>query len=246
MKYLIGIDDTDNKDSRGTGFRARHMASMIEENSLGKVLGITRHQLFVHPSIAYTSQNSSACIEVESNQAENLRLFCRQFLLDDSAPGSDAGMSFCEEERIPDEIMEWGNKAKCEVLQMEDAFSLSSKYNIYLEGLTGEKIGVIGALAAIGLRKGENDGRFIWLQGNQLRAVNGIQTLQELKEKIGLTAALTQNGVSVADGARIQLHDWVRPVLQNKQILIYVDKAENYENYDWKMASKEYHQSISN
>lgn len=246
MKYLIGIDDTDNKESRGTGFRARHMASLIEENDLGKVLGITRHQLFVHPSIAYTSQNSSACLEVESNQAEKLRLFCRQFLLGDSAPGSDAGICFCEIDNIPDEIMDWGNLAKRVVLKMDDALNLAKKFNIYLEGLTGEKIGVIGALAAIGLRKEGNDGRFIWLQGNQLREVNGIQTLQELKEKIGLSVALTKDGFSVADKDHIQLHDWVRPVLQNKQIIIYVDKSEDYENYDWKMASKEYHQSISN
>jgi hypothetical protein len=246
MKYLIGIDDTDNKESRGTGFRARNMASLIEENELGHVLGITRHQLFVHPSIAYTSQNSSACLEVESDRPESLRLFCREFLLNDSAPGSDAGICFSYYDKIPDEIMDWGNRAKRIVLKMEDALNMASKYNIYIEGLTGEKIGVIGALASIGLRKGGNDGRFIWLQGNQIRELNGIQTVQELKEKIGLSAALTREGVSVADKERIHLHDWVRPVLQNNKIIIYVEKSDDYENYDWKLASKEYHQSISN
>lgn len=242
----MGIDDTDNKESRGTGFRARHMASLIEENELGRALGITRHQLFVHPAIAYTSQSSSACLEVESDKAEKLRLFCRTFLLKDSAPGSDTGICFCEWDKIPDKIIDWGNKAKRVVLKMDDALYLASKHSIYLEGLTGEKIGVIGALAAIGLRNEGNDGRFIWLKGNQLREVNGICTVQELKEKIGLSAALTRNGVSVAVQDRIQLHDWVRPVLKNSQIIIYVEKAENNGNDHWKMASKEYHQSISN
>ncbi len=245
MKYLIGIDDTDNKDSRGTGYRARNMASLVEQEKLGLVLGITRHQLFVHDDIAYTSQNSSACLEIESDKPEDLRLFCRQFLLEDSAIGSDAGISFCEFINIPDEIIKWGNRAKCEVLKIEEAYSLSKKYNIYLEGLTGEKIGIIGALAAIGLRKEGNDGRFIWLAGNQLREVKGSYTVNQLKKLILLTGAYTRNQQQIPNHDIIQLHDWVRPVLKNKQIIIYVDKAENNENYNWKMASKEYHKSIS-
>jgi hypothetical protein len=245
MKYLIGIDDTDNKESRGTGFRARNMASLIEKNKLGRVLGITRHQLFVHPEIAYTSQNSSACLEVESDQPEKLRLFCREFLLKDSAPGSDAGICFCEWDCVPAEIIEWGKRAKKVVLKMQDAFDLAAKHTVYLEGLTGEKIGVIGALAAVGLRKEGDDGRFVWLMGNQLREISGICTVQELIDKINLTAVFTREGVAVPEQDRILLHDWVRPVLQKNQIIIYVDKVENNENYSWKMASKEYHKSIS-
>ena len=55
-KYLFGIDDTDNKFSRGTGFRARHLSSLINQELLGDVLSITRHQLYVHSDIPYTSQ----------------------------------------------------------------------------------------------------------------------------------------------------------------------------------------------
>ena len=48
MRILIGIDDTDNKDSRGTGYNSRQLAAAIESNNLGKVHGITRHQyLFI-------------------------------------------------------------------------------------------------------------------------------------------------------------------------------------------------------
>jgi hypothetical protein len=42
IKLLIGIDDTDNADSRGAGF----LAHQLEASVLGKVNGITRHQLF--------------------------------------------------------------------------------------------------------------------------------------------------------------------------------------------------------
>ncbi len=66
MRLLIGIDDTDNKESRGTGYNSRQLASAIEANGLGRVHGITRHQLFIHPDIPYTSQNSSACLDVDT------------------------------------------------------------------------------------------------------------------------------------------------------------------------------------
>ncbi len=245
MKLLIGIDDTDNKNSRGTGFLARRIASEIENQKLGEVMGITRHQLFVHPEIKYTSQNSSACLEVVSNKATELRLYCRDFLLENSAPGSDAGLCLCKSDIFPQEIVEWGLCAKTQILNIDDAYQLASDYNIYLEGLTGEKIGVIGALAAVGLRKDGSDGRFIWIEGNQLREINGVHKLTEIRNIIGNITAISRNGEIVNDWERIQLDDWVRPVLRRNQKIIYVDKAENNENYDWKMADKEFHKSIS-
>jgi len=92
IKYSIGIDDTDNETSRGTGYRARHLSSLINEENLGTVISVTRHQLFVHPSIPYTSQNSSACIEVETNEVEKLKEFCQTYLKLECAEGSDVGL----------------------------------------------------------------------------------------------------------------------------------------------------------
>lgn len=66
MKLLIGIDDTDNLESRGTGYRVRQLANWLSEKNLVVPLGITRHQLLVDPRIPYTSHNSSACLVVES------------------------------------------------------------------------------------------------------------------------------------------------------------------------------------
>ena len=77
MNYLIGIDDTDNKESRGTGFNSRQLVAAIEVENLGHVVGITRHQLFVHPEIPYTFQNSSACLDVTNNKKHD-QLFIRK------------------------------------------------------------------------------------------------------------------------------------------------------------------------
>ena len=68
MRYLIGVDDTDNLESRGTGHRVRQLANCLAQQELAQPLGITRHQLLVDPRIPYTSHNSSACLLVDANE----------------------------------------------------------------------------------------------------------------------------------------------------------------------------------
>ena len=147
IRVYIGIDDTDNKESRGTGYRARKMATLLKNKGLGTINGITRHQLFVHPDIPYTSQNSSACLEIETDNLETLKIFSRDFLLEDSAEGSDVGLCIAKENQIKKEIIIWGENAKNTILTKKEAYILAERNNIFLEGLTGTKDGIIGALA---------------------------------------------------------------------------------------------------
>lgn len=45
MKILIGVDDTDNLESRGTGFHSREMGRLLTEKGLGTLINVSRHQL---------------------------------------------------------------------------------------------------------------------------------------------------------------------------------------------------------
>ena len=56
----IGIDDTDNLNSRGTGRLARNIAAALSSDFT--VLGVVRHQLLQDPRVPFTSHNSSATI----------------------------------------------------------------------------------------------------------------------------------------------------------------------------------------
>ena len=246
MRLLIGIDDTDNKDSRGTGFKARLLAKLIEDSKLGNVNGVTRHQLFVHESIAYTSQNSSACLDVNSGQEDKIKLFCTRFLKNEAADGSDAGLCISRWDDVSEEIQGWGRRAKMEVLMLEEAKHIAEKENIYLEGFTGTLIGQIGALAAIGLRKSGNDGRFIWLRGTrELRDFNaGAYTALELKQNAGIDRIKALNGFSIPDEDRINCDGWTRPVLLNNCAVLLVEKI-NFVDYEWKTIAKEYIRTIS-
>lgn len=241
----IGIDDTDNKESRGTGYRARKMADLIVSKQLGTVEGISRHQLFVHEDIPFTSQNSSACIEIYSDRLNDLKSFCREFLLEDSADGSDVGLCLAKFDQISLDVIDYGFLAKKSILNQDIAKNLAHKNNIYLEGLTGTYDGIIGSLAAVGLRASGNDGRFIWLKDIQLREFKGVLSANQILESSPIEGIQTTNSEFLIKNELIHLGEWVRPVLQKNKIIIIVEKSENNKEYDWKVANKEYIKSIS-
>jgi hypothetical protein len=246
MHLLIGIDDTDNKESRGTGFLTRQLAWQIEEYGLGSVHGITRHQLYVHKQIAYTSQNSSACLEVKSENKNNLGSFCADFLLRNAAQGSDAGMCMAMWDGIVPELENWGKRAKKEVLDLDQAARLASRSEVYLDGFTGSRIGQIGALAAVGLRKTGNDGRFIWLRGTgELRDFDsGVFTVDSLRQNAGIEHVQTIDGALLKAHERIFCSGWTRPVLRNNKPVLLVEKS-TFANYDWKTIGKDIVRTLS-
>jgi len=245
-RVLIGIDDTDNKDSRGTGYRSRKLGKLIGKENLGALEGITRHQLFYDPRIPYTSQNSSACLEVFSNDIEKLTILCRDFLIEDSAIGSDAGLAVSEYSKVNSEIVNWGIRAKKEVLTQDEANILSNSANIYLEGLTGDKDGIIGALAAIGLKKSGNDGRFITLNGFDIRELDGFYETSWLIENVKISEIVDRSFSPVPLNEKVFVGNWVRPVFKDFKKIIIVDKALSHEEYEWEIVPKEFIKSLSN
>jgi hypothetical protein len=248
MRILIGIDDTDNKESRGTGYNSRQLASAIESAGYGIVHGITRHQLFVHPDIPYTSQNSSACLDVSCGKYSEIRSFVREFMLNIGAEGSDVGVCIAKKDEITDDIINWGNNAKSIVLKMNDASDLASKHGIYLEGLTGTHIGIIGALAAIGLRKGGNDGRFIWIRSTKnLRDIEqDVHTIDVLLTEAGIDIVQYNEKSILNPDDKVYLNGWARPVLRNGKSVLLVDNEVNNMNYEWKCSTKEFVKRVSN
>jgi len=245
MIYFVGLDDTDNKDSRGTGYKSRQLGKLITEKGLGEVQSISRHQLFVHDKIAYTSQNSSACLIVESEKGVELKDLCEAYLIDVAEIGSDAGLCFAKEDQINDKILSWGRRAKKEVLFKEDAHKIAEGAGIFLKGYTGEKIGVIGSLAGVGLRKGGEDGRNIWLKGHELRDLSGVYNIGELKEIINIESVRTKEGVEVSEKDRLEVGEWLRPPIKNNKNTVIVEQSKDAENYEWKCVSKDYIKSIS-
>lgn len=249
MEYIIGIDDTDNKESRGTGFHARRMAHLLEKQELAFVKGITRHQLFLHPDIPYTSQNSSAAILLSTSNICKCLNACKEFLTSIAPAGSDIGIACIQKDSHYNNLEKWGYNAKSEILTQKAALQLANRENIFLEGLTGSKDGIIGALAATGLRKSGDDGRFIWLKGiKELREFpEGIYSLSGLIDQTGIDGYHEINNpkTEINLESRIILNNWIRPVLKGNKVILLLEKVNDPDTYEWKNASKDLVRAVS-
>ena len=240
MRYLIGIDDTDNPDSRGTGFRARQLGARLGEAGLAELLGVTRHQLFVHPAIPYTSHNSSACLSVRltGGSAQDLGDFCRDYLAVESADGSDAGLCVAAYEEVSEAVVSFGRSAKEVVLDQDSARNVAGRCGLRLEGVTGDHMGIIGALSAVGLRRGGHDGRFIWLSG--VRELSGVAVADDLLGSTGIDAIETVDGRTVTGKATVRVDPWPRPVLLNgRAVLLVQESGQEDAACEWELLPKE-------
>lgn len=245
MLYLIGIDDTDNLESRGTGFVGRTMGEAISKAGLGVCGGISRHQLLFDQRVPYTSHNSSLCLEVESEKPEEMWSFMIDFLLGACAPGSDCGLCMVEANNVPASVVRWGQTAKQDLVKQVDAFKLAKKENIKLIGLTGNHDGVIGSMAAVGLRSYGEDGRFVSLKGVDVREISGVMNLQQLQKLVHLDQIMTNEGMVLDEKTPVSLEGWLRPVHRKGLITLIVNKIENNNEYEYQLATKEYIKSIS-
>ncbi|MHC1702413.1 MAG: hypothetical protein AB9846_00770 [Tenuifilaceae bacterium] len=245
MIYLVGIDDTDNLESRGTGFIGRTMGEVISASGLGICGGVSRHQLLFDPRVPYTSHNSSLCLELESNQPDKMWDLMIDYLLKSCAPGSDCGLCMVESDKVPASIIEWGKTAKRVLVTQVNAVKLAEKEGVRLVGLTGNHDGIIGAMAAVGLRASGNDGRFVGLKGTDVRLINGIKTPFEIKKLVHLHQIVSSEGEIIEDHSLISLDGWLRPVHHEGLITLIVNKIYDNEEYSYQLATKEYIKSIS-
>ena len=240
MRYLIGIDDTDNLESRGTGFRARCLGADLAGAGLARVDGVSRHQLLVHPDIPYTSHNSALCLDahVPDGRIDEIREYCRDFLLRESAEGSDAGLCIAEFDTLNGAVQAFGVRAKQVVLERREAEDVARDAGVFLVGLTGDHGGMIGALASVGLRRSGTDGRFVWLEG--VRELSGVVPATDLFEKTGIDAIEDQQGRAVSPGDLICVEPWPRAVLIEGRAVLLVQKAEkNNDGFHWQLLPRE-------
>ena len=236
-QVLIGIDDTDNLETHGTGRRARELGELLAASALAEVDGITRHQLLIDPRIPYTSHNSSACltVRVTTDRLPELIATARSFLLRESAPGSDAGLCVANRSQVTAAHQEFGERAKREVLTIDQARDFAHRVDLMMEGLTGTGGGIIGALAAVGLRAGGDDGRFLWLKG--IRELSGVYTVEQLQQVIPIDAVQTIEGVGIPLTDRVELGLWLRPLLKAGRAVLLVEPGN--ESHLWRVVEKE-------
>lgn len=182
MTYFVCIDDTDMPGTRGTGWLAEGLCGILKEKGLADSSAISRHQLFVHEDIPYTSHNSSMCFELSLKQGtiDPVIDFMADFLETRSEKGSDPGLCVAQLTKDLDSLslIEFGKNAKINISSKEAAYTLAKKTGIHLSEHGGTGQGVVGALAGVGLRLFGNDGRYRgWFHLGQPGDIVSIETL---------------------------------------------------------------------
>ena len=240
QRLLVGIDDTDNLDSPGSGTLAAQLAKALESAGLGHCDDISRHQLFVDERIPYTSHNSAMCFGLRDHGGDSLPLvsFCQDFLRTHSAPGSDPGLCVAADDgRHGSSLVLFGQQAKARVLSKGDAYTLARESDIHLSEHGGSGGGVIGALAAVGLRLSGNDGRFRnWLK---LGDAGTTLTPLQLRRHQAIDLVCDKDGQVLADDEEIRLgEDELKIVLRHGRRVLPVKRCDDGGRPAWQTLSR--------
>ncbi len=226
MNLLIALDDTDNEESIGTGRLARMLAQDLTDNGLARQKNTTRHQFLIHPAIPYTSHNSCACIEADAEAADVDRIFAfsKDFILAHLHEGANPGLCVFDRDRVPEELVRFGRLAKTEIISIEDARALASRFAIpvWWCGNTGQ--GVIGAMGGVGLRSTGNDGRFIGMDG--IRSIKGMVSVGEICTKTPIIRVIKPTGEALGEDETVNTLNWIRPLLKEGEPVLTVLREE--------------------
>ncbi|GIU14526.1 MULTISPECIES: DNA-binding protein [unclassified Shewanella] len=234
--WLICIDDTDDIGTKGTGEIAEEIAAKLapvtqiaDKHSFVNRL-VTRHQLFVHPDIPYTSHNSAMCFEVETAlDFDEIKAICIGHLKQESAAASDPGLAILDLDSDYDiqRLIAFGQQAKVEVKTKVQAYELAEHLAIDLSEHGGTGQGVIGALAGLGLRLSGQDGRVkgqFKLAGLQSESEEVQMSVAEVLAITGLQAVISVDGEKLAGDQLLTLKDKIKAVYTQYQFALLVSQ----------------------
>ncbi|MHB8957255.1 MAG: hypothetical protein ACYC4U_30190 [Pirellulaceae bacterium] len=226
----VGIDDTDTLDTPGTNQLARALVRHVAGHYHCTL--IVRHQLLDDPRVPYTSHNGSASIGLVPPQGpgsiesliDQLRAVMREWFV----PGSDPGL--CVAEVVPPAVIEFGRRCQRDLVEQQHARDLAARHGLYLEGLGGTEGGVIGALAAVGLAAGGNDGRIVQI-AQWPDDLTGPQEIGRLDER-GVEVRCLESEKVVRSGL-IDVGKHLRPNYRQRKIVLFVQPAETSLPSQW-------------
>ncbi|MBU6460295.1 MAG: hypothetical protein KGQ58_05415 [Proteobacteria bacterium] len=221
MRFLVSIDDTDNLDSPGTGEIAQLIRDDLEKKGYASTAFITRHQLFIHSSIAYTSHNSSMCFELQSQVSEPMLTgFIADQLEHYAVEDSDPGLCIINLAHYQNKagLIQFGQAAKTDVLNKDLAYALAQQSGIHLSEHGGDGSGIIGALAGAGLRLSGEDGR---LRGS-LSFNETSMTVTDILQHPDIEGVFSTNHEPLCATERIAFIDHPKTVMQGGRPVLLV------------------------
>ncbi len=226
MRILISIDDTDNLESIGTGEVLENLGAALRENALADCGFVTRHQLYIHESIPYTSHNSAMCCEAQVTDLPRVVTFCRSYMETACADGSDPGLCIVDLARLvnQDALKHFGLAAKKTILTKKLAYDTAALFNgtVFLSEHGGTGDGVIGALAGCGLRLTGADGK---IKGKLMpKQQSAIVSAAVLCQTLSVSCCMDVEKNPVSQTDTVLFETPTKAVFWDHQPMLYLDK----------------------
>jgi hypothetical protein len=184
---------------------------------------ICRHQLFFDPRVPYTSQNGSASIQLpHGDEVPRVELIAttRNVMRDSYVEGSDPGLAVCS--TTSPAMAAFALRAKHDLVTQADAREVADGSACHLEGLGGTNQGIIGALAAIALAAGGDDGRVVHVDGWPWPdEFSGLQSVTDIRAR-GVAEILTPSGDPFPGGV-VDVGKHLRPSWRGGRIVLFVE-----------------------
>jgi hypothetical protein len=229
----VGIDDTDIIGSPGTNQLARAIVTELGPAARGAI--VCRHQLFFDPRIPFTSQNGAASIHLPHGDdvpREQLLASVRAVMRAWYVEGSDPGLAVAGEASAG--MAAFAARAKTDVVNQSEARSVADEARCHLEGLGGTNQGIIGALAAIALAAGGDDGRVVHVDGWPWPdSFCGVQPVAAVRDR-GVAEIRTPDG-QVFTGDSVDVGKHLRPNWRGGRIVMFVE-APSEAGSPWRAA----------
>ena len=122
----------------------------------------------------------------------------------------------------------FAERAKREVVTQDDARAVAARAGCHLEGLGGTNQGIIGALSAIALADGGNDGRVVqahdWPWPDEF---GGVQTVAAIRGR-GVSEIRAVTGEPFS-GDAVDLGKRLRPNWRDRRIVLFVEAGMDGE-----------------
>lgn len=225
MKIFAAIDDSRQLDGGKAGETASLLGKFIEENGWGKCSTPSRHRLYPHPDTACKKHNTARSFSADIDEqylADFIDYACK-LVRSTGTSDSNAGLVVAIPELMEnlDELIEYAYRVKEGLVSQDEALRFKNKPGLYLFELNGSGRGIIGALAAAGLRITGNDGQF----RGKLQIGTGedyIASVKEIIDKSYVEQVKNMDFENISDSEYVRMGEKVKVVLLDNKYTLMV------------------------
>lgn len=225
MKIYVAIDDSRQLDGGKAGETAFLLGKYIEKRGWGKSAIPSRHRLYPNPATGCKKHNTarSLAADIDEQHLADFIDYACTLVKSTGTPDSNAGLVIAIPELMdnPGELVQYAYQVKEEMIGKEEALKLVDRPGLYVFELNGSGNGIIGALAAAGLRMTGNDGQF----RGKLQVGSGedyIARVREIIDETYVEQVKNMNFETLHDDEYVRMGEKVKVVLLDNQYTLMV------------------------